>query len=209
MMESVTRISFFCLPVFAYLLGSIPWGVVFTRVFFGIDIRGKGSGNIGATNVGRVAGMKLGLLTLFADAAKGALPVWLAILIGNPGGWPDGFYPGLVASGAFLGHLYPCFLGFNGGKGVSTAAGCFLVISPVAVFISAGLFLFVSVLTKRASTGSLASAAILPLLVWITRHNMALTACAAAFFVLIAIRHKDNIRRILSGTEPRFRIKKG
>ncbi len=208
MMEPVTRISFFCLPVFAYLLGSIPWGVVFTRMFFGMDIRAKGSGNIGATNVGRVAGIKLGLLTLFADAAKGALPVWLAIFIGNPSGWPDGLYSGLVASGTFLGHLYPCFLGFNGGKGIATAAGCFLMISPVAVFISAGFFFLVSVLTKRASTGSLAAAAILPPLVWMTRHNTTLTSFAAGFFVLIVIRHKDNIRRILSGTEPRFRIKK-
>jgi acyl phosphate:glycerol-3-phosphate acyltransferase len=208
MMESLNRISFFCLPVFAYFLGSIPWGLVFARLFSGEDIRVKGSGNIGATNVGRVAGVKLGLLTLFADAAKGALPVWLAMVIGNPHGWPGEIYPVIVASGAFMGHLYPCFLRFNGGKGVATAAGCFLVLSPAAVFISAVLFFLVSVFTKRVSTGSLAAAAVLPFLVRMTRHDMILTGCAAVFALLIVIRHKDNIRRLFSGTEPEFRTKK-
>ena len=207
-MESLHPIWFFCLPVFAYLLGSIPWGVVFTRMFFGVDIRIKGSGNIGATNVARLAGLKLGLLTFFADTAKGALPVWIAIVMGGPSNWQDGLYPALVASAAFVGHLYPCFLRFSGGKGVATAAGCFLVLSPVAVFISAVLFLFVSVLTKRASAGSLAAAAILPLMVWMTCHNIVLTGFATAFAVLIVVRHKSNILRLFSATEPEFHLKK-
>jgi acyl phosphate:glycerol-3-phosphate acyltransferase len=203
------RIFFWCLPVAAYLLGSIPWGMVFARIFFGIDIRKKGSGNIGATNVGRVAGLKAGILTLFADAVKGTLPVFAALFMDVPVNWPEGLYPALVASAAFLGHLYPVFLRFKGGKGVATAAGCFLVLSPKAVLFSTVLFGIVSGFTRKASAGSLTAAVALPLLVWITARHWVFFACAVFFAGMIIGRHSGNIRRLLSRTEPKFRAGKG
>ena len=122
----------FLLTVSAYFLGSIPFGLVLTRLFTSIDIRKTGSGNIGATNVRRMAGNLLGVLTLIGDVLKGALPVFLATALvrGEAGNIPE-MIIAFVATGAFIGHLFPVYLKFKtGGKGVATAFGCFLVISP-------------------------------------------------------------------------------
>ena len=111
-------IKLLILPFFAYLLGSIPWGLVLTRLFTSIDIRKEGSRNIGATNVRRVAGTTLGILTLAGDVLKGAVPVWLAVFLTNSNELWASFYISLVAVAAFMGHLYPIYMKFkNGGKG--------------------------------------------------------------------------------------------
>ena len=114
-------ISFIWLPTLAYLLGSIPWGVVLTRIFTSVDIRQQGSGNIGTTNVSRVAGSTLGLLTFIGDVLKGAVPVYAALILAGEYQSAGDLLPAVVALAAFFGHLYPLFMKFKGGgKGVAT-----------------------------------------------------------------------------------------
>ncbi|OQY59357.1 MAG: acyl-phosphate glycerol 3-phosphate acyltransferase [Desulfobacteraceae bacterium 4572_88] len=197
---------FFILPCFAYILGSVPWGLVMTKMFASEDITQKGSGNIGATNVRRVAGNLPGILTLAGDMLKGAIPVYLAILLTGSDGMRSEIYISLVSLAAFLGHLYPLFMGFKkGGKGVATAAGCFLVISPWAVFIALVIFILSVWRSMRVSAGSLAALAVLPPAVWGIIGSGVLTGCALIITVFIYYRHKDNIRRLINGTEPRLR----
>lgn len=196
-------IKLLILPFFAYLLGSIPWGLVLTRLFTSKNIRQEGSGNIGATNVRRVAGTKLGILTLAGDIFKGAVPVWLAVSLTDSNGFWTSFYISLVAFAAFLGHLYPIYMKFkNGGKGVATAAGCFAVISPPALGVVILVFILFVCGFNRVSAASLAAAAVLPVAVWKATGSGVLTGCAAATAVFIGFRHKENITRLLSGTEP-------
>ena len=193
------------LAVLGYLLGSIPWGIVWTRLFTSVDIRREGSRNIGATNVRRVAGTPLGALTLAGDVLKGTVPVLLAVrAIGleTPAGqWSVG----LVALCAFLGHLFPLYLkGREGGKGVATAAGCFLALSPGGVVAALLVFILFACMTSRVSAASLAASASLPLVIWEALGSGPLTICAGTAAALIFIRHKENIRRLIAGTEPRF-----
>lgn len=185
----------------AYLVGAIPCGVILTRLFGGGDIRAAGSGNIGATNVYRVAGKKLGLLTLLGDALKGAIPVGFAKF--------GLFFPewgvAAVAVAAFLGHCYPVYLGFKGGKGVATALGIYLVLSPLAVLIA--LFCFLGILYKSrfVSLGSIIAAALLPFLVLFINRSNELLAASLVISILVILRHTANIRRLLDGTENRFK----
>jgi len=196
-------IKFFVLPVFAYLLGSIPWGIVLTRLFTSVDIRCEGSGNIGATNVGRIAGPTLGVLTLVGDMLKGAIPVWIAIVLATPNGLWGEIYISLVALAAFSGHLYPVYMRFKkGGKGVATAAGCFAVISPMAFVVLILVFIMFVCWLNRVAVASLSAAAVLPVAVWKTTGSGVLTGCAVVTAILIYFRHIDNIKRLLNGTEP-------
>ncbi|MBW1896086.1 MAG: glycerol-3-phosphate 1-O-acyltransferase PlsY [Deltaproteobacteria bacterium] len=195
----ISKTVFLCL--LSYLLGSIPWGVVLTRLFSDVDVTSQGSRNIGAFNVFRVAGKTLGLLTLAADVLKGAVPVLAATLwIGVPG-WTGELLVCLVALSAFVGHLFPIFLGFKGGKGVATAAGCFMVISPFAFFISSLVYILVLCWTGYSSLGSLSAATILPGAIWLSSHSVPVTVCALTIAVAIYIRHAENIRNLLRGTE--------
>jgi glycerol-3-phosphate acyltransferase PlsY len=198
------------LLLFAYLSGSVPWGVVLTRISSAADPRRHGSGNVGATNVARVAGAGLGLATLAADILKGWLPVCLlsAALPAAAGGDHGQAWTTAAALLAFSGHLFPVYTRFRGGgKGVATAAGGFAGIAPAAVLVAAGVFLFVFCLSRRVSASSLVAAAVLPFAVY------AITLSAAAGFgallaaSMIFLRHRDNLRRLLAGTEPEFRFK--
>lgn len=202
-------VAFSGLLMFAYLLGSIPWGLILSRIFAREDIRLKGSGNIGATNVTRQAGVIPGVLTLTADILKGAIPVYLALAaFGTAGGSAD-FYPAAVALAAFLGHLFPVYLRFrDGGKGVATAAGCFAVVSPGAVLAAVVVFIAMLSMSRRVSVGSLSSAAVLPLAVWIATGSAIMTASAAIVALFIFIRHRDNLKRLMAGEEPAFKLKK-
>jgi glycerol-3-phosphate acyltransferase PlsY len=197
------------LLILAYLLGSIPWGLILARIFSSQDIRLKGSHNIGATNVMREAGALSGLLTLTGDFLKGAIPVYLALLlIGSADGSTDIFLAG-VALAAFLGHLYPLYLKFrDGGKGVATAAGCFTALSASAVLVAFCVFIVMLFAVRRVSVGSLAAAATLPAAIWFTTHSvmMLAAACIIAFFIFI--RHQDNLKRLAAGKEPKFKLKK-
>jgi len=187
----------------AYLLGSVPFGLILAKKFASVDIRAEGSGNIGATNVRRVAGTALGALTLAGDFLKGAVPVYAAALLAGDKGSCGEFYISVTAIAAFWGHLYPVFLKFkDGGKGVATAAGCFLVISPLSFLAAVMLFAIVIIFYRRVSAGSLAASALIPVAVWVFTRSVSYTYCAAVLAVFIFLRHRENIRRLLSGAEP-------
>lgn len=197
------------LLVFAYLLGSIPFGLVFTRILTSVDIRHEGSGNIGATNVRRIAGTSIGLLTLACDVLKGVIPVYLAMSLSYPSHLTYEIFICLTALCAFLGHLYPVYMKFkNGGKGVATAFGCFLVLSPVACLAALLAFLIVALSSNHVSAGSLSAAVVMPLAVWVKTNSPVITTCAAVISIFIIYRHKDNIKRLLAGTENVIRNKK-
>jgi len=199
-------ISFVGLPAFAYLLGSVPWGVVLTRIFASVDIRQHGSGNIGATNVSRVAGSTLGLLTFIGDVLKGAVPVFLAFTLAGEIQSTADLLLAIVALAAFFGHLYPLFMKLKGGgKGVATCAGCFVVLSPLACLSALLAFIVVLFLSQRVSAGSLAAAAVLPCAAWFSTASGYVTASAVIMAIFIFIRHAENIKRLVAGTEPRFR----
>ncbi len=190
------------LPFLAYLLGSIPWGLVVTAFFTSKDIRQQGSGNIGATNVRRIAGPKAGALVLAGDLLKGALPLFMAVQTVNTSGALGQMYISLVALAAFFGHLYPLYLGLrDGGKGVATALGCILVISPVTAVIMILIFVMMVCMTNRVSIGSLSGAAALPFIMWESTGSWIMTLCAVAISLFIYLRHKDNIVRLINGTE--------
>ena len=182
-------------------MGSVPWGIVLTRHFAPhVDLRGSGSGNIGATNVRRTAGWQLGLATLAADAGKGAIPVLLARLAPLPDG-----SVALVAASAFLGHLYPIYTGLKGGgKGVATVGGCLMVISPPALVVGLITFVAAAAVFRRVSAASLASVAVMPPALWGFGASPLMMVWAVATAGLVWIRHRENIQRLLRGTEPRI-----
>jgi len=185
----------------AYLVGAIPTGVILARLAGIEDIRKVGSGNIGATNVYRTAGRKLGVLTLLGDALKGLLPVLAVQLTGR-------FTPeviALVAAAAFLGHCYPVYLGFKGGKGVATALGILLVLSPLTVLVAFVLFALLLWRFRYVSLGSISAAASAPLTVLLSGGATATFAVTLFIAALIIWRHRANIERLLKGTENRFR----
>ena len=196
------------LPFLAYLLGSIPWGVVLTRLYTSADIRQQGSGNIGATNVSRVAGPTMGLLTFAGDILKGAVPVFLALKFAGQNQGVNDIFLSIVGLSAFFGHLYPLFMKFkSGGKGVATSAGCFVVLAPLACLAALAAFIISLLSSRRVSAGSLAAAAVLPIAGWYSTHSREITTTAIIMSVFIFIRHRDNIRRLLSGTEPTYKDK--
>ncbi|MGA2811017.1 MAG: glycerol-3-phosphate 1-O-acyltransferase PlsY [Candidatus Acidiferrum sp.] len=196
-------------PVVAYLLGSIPFGLLVGSIFGGKDVRKAGSGNIGATNVSRVAGPLAGILTLLLDAAKGALAVLTAArLTGDSATWM--MIAGILA---LLGHCYPVWLHFKGGKGVATAAGIFLVLSPLAMFSALAVFILVVVFWRFVSLGSLAAAAAIPLLMyflWAPHHAPPLLVSFGSLGIstLVIYKHDANMQRLIEGTETKFSFSK-
>ena len=195
-------------PIFAYLLGSIPWGIVFTRLYSSADIKRQGSGNIGATNVSRVAGPTLGLLTFTGDVLKGAVPVYLALRFALQNQGVNDLFLSVVSLAAFFGHLYPLFMKFkSGGKGVATTAGCFVILAPLACLMALSGFIIFLLLSRRVSAGSLAAGIVLPIAVWFATNSWGITGAAATMSVFIFIRHTENIKRLISGTEPKFKEK--
>jgi glycerol-3-phosphate acyltransferase PlsY len=192
---------FLLLLLGAYLIGAIPSGVILTRLAGVGDVRQAGSGNIGATNVYRVAGRRLGIITLVCDALKGVLPLAALLALG-------GYSPAqlaLIAAAAFLGHCYPVYLGFKGGKGVATALGIFLVLSPLSVL---GAFLvFAGMLWKwrYVSLASITAAAVVPLFILLTERSLPLFLATLFISAMVILRHRTNIERLRNGTESRFR----
>jgi glycerol-3-phosphate acyltransferase PlsY len=199
-----TLVHFCTLPFLAYLLGSVPFGLVLTKLFTNIDIRREGSGNIGATNVRRVAGTPLGLSTLAADILKGCLPVWLALrLVPMEGTWGHGL-AAVVGLAAFGGHLYPLYLKFrDGGKGVATALGCLLALNPMTLLVTLLTYILFLCLTGRSSVGSLTAAVMMPLAMGQFQESKLLIAATGIMTIMIVIRHQDNIKRLASGKEPK------
>jgi len=189
----------------AYLVGSVPSGVLLARLK-GVDVRATGSGNIGATNVARAAGKGLGLATLALDAAKGAVPVLLADALEIlPADAPLGRGPAIAAAlGAVAGHVFPITLGFRGGKGVATALGALAALAPSSLVLPLVVFALGFGVSRRVSVGSIAAAMAAPFGSILTGHPPAVTLAITAIALLILLRHRDNMARLRSGTEPRF-----
>jgi acyl phosphate:glycerol-3-phosphate acyltransferase len=193
------------IPVAAYVLGSIPIGLILAKFFGGTDVRKAGSGNIGATNVARVVGPLAGILTLVLDVAKGAGAVLLGEKLSNG----SATWMMIAAFAALLGHCFPVWLKFKGGKGVATAAGIFSVLSPLACLVAVVLFLLVVIFWRYVSLGSISAATAMPLLIyflWAPHHAppLAITLGALAATLLIVYKHRGNLRRLLEGAEPKF-----
>jgi len=185
--------------VAAYLLGSIPFGYLIVRGKGGGDIRQTGSGGTGATNVSRRAGKAAGVLTLLLDAAKGCVAVLIAKAFSG-----DDWVIAAAAIAALVGHIFPVWLGFRGGKGVATGVGIFLVLAPVALLCAGVVFVAIVVLTRYVSLGSMTAAVLIPVLVWLQSDSQSLLVAAVAGAMLIVFAHRGNIQRLASGTESRI-----
>ena len=193
------------IPIVAYLMGSIPFGLLIVKARGGPDIRSTGSGNIGAANVARNAGLLPGLLTLLLDAGKGYLAVWIAARYASG----NMRWMMTAAVAAVIGHMFPIWLRFRGGKGVATALGVFLLICPMAVAAAAGFWLLVVLFWRYSSLGSMVAAAALPALVYLfyaPRHappNYVLLS-TILISVLVLAKHYPNMARLVAGKEKRL-----
>lgn len=183
----------------AYLIGSIPTGLLLGKAY-GIDVRKKGSGNIGATNLYRTVGRKVGIITLIGDCLKGLLPVLLVSHSSLPAD-----FAAWVGLAAFFGHVFSVFLKFKGGKGVATALGVFLALAPLAVAIAIGLFAGLMIIWRYVSLGSIAAAAAMPLAVYFLGGSGTVTGVTLVIAAIVIARHHENIGRLISGTENRFK----
>lgn len=181
----------------AYLLGAVPFGVLVAKGAGCDDLRRQGSGNIGATNVSRTLGRKAGAVTLACDVLKGAVPVWLALLLS-----PTPWVPVAAAAAAVLGHVFPVYLRFRGGKGVATGFGVLMALDLLTALLVLGVWLVAARLSRISAVGALAAFTALPLLAWWTGRDVPYFfpfACALALVVIT--RHAGNIRRLLAGQE--------
>lgn len=204
----------------AYLLGSIPFGYILVRLFTGADVRAQGSGNIGATNVARTGRKGLAIATLLLDALKGAIAVWCAFQFGmqtSSGlyahlGLPIGYrLASLAALFAILGHMYPIWLKFKGGKGVATGLGVFVALAPKSVLVVLVVFLIVVGITRYVSLGSIIGAALFPIAFYylnLQQRTPAILALISGVSLLIIWKHRENIRRLIAGNEHKLGTKK-
>jgi len=222
--------TYIIVAVVSYLLGSIPFGYILVKLFLKQDIRSTGSGNIGATNVARSGAKGLAIATLILDAAKGALAVLAAAHIwksqttaqlitvdwGKPQEATYSFFPGLLdamalaAFCAVLGHVLPLWLKFKGGKGVATAIGAFMVVAPPAATASLVAFIVIVAATRYVSLGSVVGTAIFPIVAYSGFRHVAWNGLlfSAVTSLVIILKHHENIRRLLAGTENKFGAKK-
>lgn len=196
------ELSALALIAAAYLAGSIPTGVLLARLA-GVDVRQEGSGNIGATNVARTAGRGLGILTLVGDCLKGLVPVLVARALGA--------HPHVIATvavAALAGHVFSIFLGFRGGKGVATGFGVLIGLAPAVAPIPLAVFIALFAALRIVSLASIAAACVSPVVIWLCGYPASSTLAALAIATLIVWRHRDNIERLLAGTEHRFESRK-
>lgn len=191
----------------AYLLGSVPFAVVCSRLFGLADPRSYGSKNPGATNVLRSGNKAAAALTLLGDMAKGWLAVFLAQTFGPKFGFMDGFV-GAVALAVFFGHLYPVFLGFKGGKGVATAAGVLLALDPLLGLITLGVWLTVAFTLRYSSLAALVAAAAAPVVAFFFWGSGVLLLVVGIIAVTLIAKHWANLQRLMAGTEPKIGAKK-
>jgi len=187
------------LAIGAYLCGSLPTGLWLGR-HLGVDVRSSGSGNIGATNVARTAGVRPALLTLAGDVAKGFVPALAARALLEDQRWIA-----VVGVVAFFGHLFSVFARFSGGKGVATAFGVFLALAPGAAGLAAVIFAAVALTTHYVSVASIVAAAALPVFCIVLGGAAPINYAAALVATGVVIRHRENLSRLVRGTEPTFR----
>jgi glycerol-3-phosphate acyltransferase PlsY len=191
--------------VAAYLVGGIPFGYLLVRMKTGEDVRSKGSGNIGATNVLRTTGWVVAVTTLLLDIAKGVFAVWLAAKLTSE----SPLWMSAAALAVMAGHAYPVFLKFRGGKAVASFIGAFLYLTPIPLAATLVLFVIVVAATRHISMGSIAAAGSLPIAVWMIMHPpgpVLLASLVAGAFIIV--RHRSNIERIRAGTENVFRFRR-
>ena len=189
-------IDFVLIIIAAYLLGAIPFGLLLSKALSKRDPRDHGSGNIGATNAMRTGGKLVGILTLVADIAKSMIPVALAVVMDLSEIWI-----GAIAAASFVGHIFPVYLKFKGGKGVATMLGAMLPWQPLAALLGVGLFAILIWRFRYVSLASIAGALALPLLVWMTGGSVPALLVSMLFASLVAAKHASNIRRLVDGTE--------
>jgi acyl phosphate:glycerol-3-phosphate acyltransferase len=207
----VEYLSYFVAAIGAYFLGSIPTGYLVARAK-GVDIRTVGSGNIGATNVFRIVGKPAGVFVLAFDALKGFLAcVWMPLLAfgifapkANPAVVSMEHLSIIAGMFAVLGHNYPCWLRFKGGKGIATSAGVLIALVPWALMIILTVWIILFALTRYVSLGSVSAAFTLPFAVWLTGGSWTMIGITALLGVLAIYKHRGNIQRLISGTEPRI-----
>ena len=200
------------LILIAYVLGSIPNALWVGKTFKNIDVREHGSKNTGSTNAARVLGPKLGIFTLILDILKGALPTYLGIVLGadllTRMTGIDKLDVIVIGMAAILGHTFSLFLKFKGGKAVATTLGVFLVLVPYAILILLVVFFVIFGLTKYVSLASIVSAVALPITVYLTTRHIPLTILGIIIGLLVIIRHKENIKRLINGTESKLSFSK-
>lgn len=199
------------IPIIAYLLGSIPFGILIARALGGPDVRSAGSGNIGAANVARTAGPVAGVLTLLCDAGKGYLAVWIAAHWMHGGASSRWMVSATV--GAVVGHIFPVWLRFKGGKGVATMFGAFIPISGLAAVAAALIWILVVGFWRYSSVGSMAAAAALPILIYLfyAPHHAPpeyVTYGTILVSLLVLVKHSENLRRLVAGTENRVTFRR-
>jgi glycerol-3-phosphate acyltransferase PlsY len=197
-MNPLTQILFI---IVSYLIGAVPFGLLFTRLFSGIDVRTVGSGNIGATNVLRAAGKKGAVLTLLADCLKGFLPAFLARML-----FHDDLITAFSGAAAMLGHVFPVYLRFKGGKGVATSFGVVLAVSPGAGLIALLVWLAAAIIWRYSSLSALIAIASYPLVTFVVPPSPSKPYGLLSLFIfgMIYFRHRENIRRLIAGSEPKI-----
>jgi len=193
-------------PVIGYLVGAIPFGLLISKMV-GVDVRTEGSRNIGATNVNRVLGKKLGVLTLLCDCLKGFLPMYGAASF-LPASETKELIVAVTGLMAVLGHIFPIYLRFRGGKGVATGMGVFLFLSPPAIAMSLAVFLGTVALTGFVSAGSLLSSGLIPLWLYFLGASNTTIITAACVALLIWLKHHENINRLIHGKEKSWKKNK-
>jgi glycerol-3-phosphate acyltransferase PlsY len=187
------------LAITAYLIGSIPTGLILGKAC-GVDVRSEGSGNIGATNLYRTLGRRIGVLTLIGDCLKGFIPVMVVKYSMLPSD-----YAVWVGLAAFCGHVFSVFLKFKGGKGVATALGVFLALAPLALAVALGIFVALMFVWRYVSLGSIGAAAVIPVAVALLGGGGLLTLVTLVIALIVIFRHHENIRRLIAGTENKFK----
>ncbi|MBN2173536.1 MAG: glycerol-3-phosphate 1-O-acyltransferase PlsY [Bacteroidales bacterium] len=208
-----TTIIYFSGAVLAYLIGSIPTAVWIGRIFYHVDVRTKGSGNAGATNTIRVLGLKAGIPVLIIDVLKGWLAVYMAKFFWmSTTGFPDFIDLKIIyAIAAVIGHVFPIYVGFKGGKGIATLLGIGIALYPIAAFIALGIFIIVLLLTGYVSLSSISAAVTFPVVyIFILGQSqyISLMVLALAVAIFVPLTHRKNIRRLLKGEENKFRVNK-
>jgi glycerol-3-phosphate acyltransferase PlsY len=193
-------------PVIGYLVGAIPFGLVISKMV-GVDVRTQGSRNIGATNVNRVLGKKLGFITLICDCLKGLLPMYLAAVL-LPESETKELVVALTGVMAVLGHMFPVYLKFHGGKGVATGMGVLFYLSPPAIAISLAVFVATVALTGFVSAGSLLASGLIPLWLYLLGASKTTIGVAASVALFIWLKHHENINRLIHGKEKSWKKNK-
>ena len=193
-------VGFAILFVLAYVVGSIPFGVVVGKVFYGVDVRQHGSGNVGTTNVFRVLGKKAGIAVMICDILKGYIPAAIAAALFDP------WFAIFIAAAPVVGHIYSIFLKGRGGKGIATGAGVVLALVPLAFAIIFTTWLVLIVLTRYVSVASLVAALMVPVLTIAFREPLPYEIAGVLVAILVWWAHRGNIQRLLAGEESRVRL---